>query len=105
MHLDCLRDAVRTGQKDLERRAVPGLAVDKDRTTALLHDAVYSGESEARALPDPFGREERLEQVLPNPVVHADTGIADCQHDVRADGRAGMIGYKRCVEFDVARFD
>ena len=48
-------------QVDLEGRAVPRLALDRDVTAALLDDAVDGGQPEAGALARLLGREERLE--------------------------------------------
>ena len=80
------RDA---GKVDLERRAVPGLAVDPDVPAALLDDAVHGRQPEPGALAGRLGREERLERVLRTVGVHAAAGVAHREHHVLARRDAG----------------
>jgi hypothetical protein len=62
-------------QVDAEGRALARLGVDADVAAHLPDDAMARGQAEARALAQLLGREERLEQVRPDLVGHADSGV------------------------------
>src|SRR5438105_3710155 len=64
-----------------ERGAVADAAVDLDETAALLDDAVNCRQSQARALAQRLGAEERLKDARLRRLVHAGAGIGDRQHD------------------------
>src|SRR2546421_617090 len=70
----------RDRQVDLEGRALAGLAVDPDRSCALLHDAEGGGESQPGALARLLGGEERLEDACERLLGHPHTRVADRQH-------------------------
>src|SRR6202012_867963 len=59
-------------------------ALDPDMTTRLLDEAVDHRQSEAGALTDRLGGEERLQNPAESIVGHADTRITDTDHDVVA---------------------
>src|SRR5207245_11619 len=66
-------------------------AVHSDVAPALTHDAVHGREAEPGALTPRLGREERLEQMRPDLVAHADARIRDAEQHVAPD-RAGGRG-------------
>ena len=77
-------------QVELEDGSVPGLAVDRDVSAALLGDAVHRGQPEPGALAHLLGGEEGLEDVRLDLGGHAVAGIADREHDVGARLDLGM---------------
>ena len=83
----------------------PELAVDPHAAAALLDDPVDRREAEARAVPERLRGEERLEDVRERLGVHADAGVADGEHHVRADDGVGVLGDVLLVELDVRRVD
>src|SRR6185503_13010181 len=58
-----LCDLIYFWEKDLARGSQSRRAFDSDRSTALLHDTVHSGQPETRPLPFFFGGKKRLEQM------------------------------------------
>src|SRR5205807_3917082 len=69
----------RDRQVNGERRAPARLAVERDATAALLDDAVDDRQSQARALPRPLRREERLADARLALARDAVTGVAPRQ--------------------------
>src|SRR3990172_779859 len=94
----------RQGTEEREGRPVAGAALDLDPTTHRLDDAVADRQTEARALADPLGREEREEDLAQHLGGHATPRVLDvelhptvlharAQGDatVPADGIAGVV--------------
>src|SRR5579863_9560162 len=68
---------ISTGQSDRELGELADAAVDLDRTTVLLgHDVIADREAEPGALAGRLGREERLEQLIPDFVRNADAVVS-----------------------------
>ena len=101
------RDCTRPGRRqvDLERGAVPGLAVDPDVTAALLDHAVDRRQAKAAAFALLLGREERLEHARTGRRVHAFAAVADREHHVRARLDRDVRQRVRGVQFDVGSLD
>ena len=93
---------VAAGQVDLERRSVPRLAVDPDRASALLDDAVRGREAQPGSLAAFLGGEERLEEPGLEGRVHADAGVRDREHDVGPGMDRGVAAGELLVERHVA---
>ena len=72
----------------------------------LLHDTVYSGQSQAGAAPCAFGGKERLEDARQRLLIDPRAGIGDAQADIFA-GRdlPAECGKVVLREGDVARLD
>src|SRR6185437_6365786 len=62
-------------QEDRERGALALLGIDIDEATGLLDDAVYRRQPKPGALADFLGREERLEDLVPD--VGGDAGRSE----------------------------
>src|SRR5258707_11526064 len=92
--------AINSREVGTEGGAALRLAVDKDKSAALFHDAVHHREAEASAL-GAFGGEERLEDPRLGFIVHPDAGVADGEHDVVACGERGVSTREMFVEGDV----
>ena len=73
-------------------------------TTALLHNAVYRGESQARSLANFLGSEERLEDFGSSLGVHADAGVTHGQHDVSARNQGGVLAGCGVVQLQILCF-
>ena len=71
-------------QVNLERRAAPWFAVDPDVSVALLDDPIDRREPQPCPVAWPFGGEEGLKDVGLGLRGHADPGVTDRQHHVRA---------------------
>ena len=52
----------RTGEEQLDGRAMPQLGIDLHRAAGLLHEAIHHAQAEATALADTLGGEERFER-------------------------------------------
>ena len=93
-----LSAGTRQGQVDLERGALPRLAVDRHESAALLDDAVHRGEAEAGALAHALGGEERLEDVPQRLRIHAGPGVGDEErrHIGRARPDPTCLGARAC---------
>ena len=70
-----------------------------------LNDAEDGREAEARALAGFLGREERLEHARARRAVHADAGVGDREHHVRAGRDAKVRGSEFGIELDVGGLD
>ena len=92
-------------QEHLDRRSAIDFTVHEDRTAALVDDAIHGREAEPGALPQLLRRVERLEEMTQDRAVHADAGVADGEHHVRAGTRAWMLGGVSLVEFHVRGLD
>jgi hypothetical protein len=90
---------------DLERGAVPRLAVHADVTAALLHDAEHRRQAQSRAFAHGLRREEGLEDPPARRRVHAGARVADRDHDVVARRHADVGARVRRVELHVRRLD
>src|SRR5204863_8614434 len=90
---------------ELQRRAVSGLTVDPHIAARLLDDSIDRGEAEACAFSSFLGREERIERVLSGVAVHANAGVADCEHDVPAGDDGRVLAGIGLVELHVLRLD
>src|SRR5277367_3523775 len=88
---------------NLERRALPGLAVNADAALVLGYDSVHGGESEARSLPNALRGEERLEDFRFDAFFDAATGVAYRQDDVSSSLGTGVLGNVTLVQFSVRR--
>src|SRR5439155_16011877 len=71
-------------QVHAERGALSRLGLHPDVAAALVHDAVYRGETQPGPLALVLGREERLEEMALGLAVHVDTAVAHLEHHVRA---------------------
>src|SRR5207244_11484755 len=78
---DRLAGCIHLWQVNFERGALGRFAVDPDVAFTLFDDAVDCRESEAGTL-QPFGGEERLEDVGLCLRVHPYAGITDGEHDI-----------------------
>ena len=67
----------------LERGALAGLCIHRDRAAQLLHDAVHQRKAEAGSLVGLLGGEEGIEDVLTSQLVHPLPRVLDLQrHEV-----------------------
>src|ERR1022692_958322 len=96
------RQAGRARQVDGKRAAPAGLAGYLDVSSALLDDAVNGGESKAGAVADFLSGEEWLEDMALGFLVHALTGIAEGEANVRY---IRQIQSELRTAFDVGGFD
>src|ERR1700736_2687294 len=79
-----LRGLALEWQVDPELRPDIRLTVHPDEPVALLHDAVDHGEPQAGAAANLLRGEERLEDLEPRRLLHADAGIAHREQRVLA---------------------
>src|SRR4051794_15674255 len=106
---------------DAERRALTGLADDRDVAAALFNNAVNDRQAETGALPAFFRGEKRLEQFPPRLFVDPRSGIGHAEANVTAgsafhqrdavvvlidffdaDGHAPTVGHRiACVDDEV----
>ena len=70
-----------------------------------FHDSNDGGETEAGPLPDFFGREKWIENLVHRLGRHAGAAVRDTQHDVRPELRAGIHPRDLIVHDDVLRAD
>ena len=68
-------------QVDAKRCALARSTAQVDRASALLDDAMHSGETEASSLPDGFRGEERLENLVANCFWNSLPCVADSQYN------------------------
>ena len=80
----------------------PGSLDDVNRAAHALHDRVDGRQTEASAVADLFGREERLEDMRFGGVVHAAARIAEAQLDEVSSGRCRS---PHLIVRDVRRFN
>ena len=66
-------------QLDVERGAAPRLGLDGDAPAMLLDDRVRDGQTEARALPDLFRREKRIENLRLHVLGHTRAVVVDLE--------------------------
>src|SRR6185436_14355447 len=92
-------------QIHLERAAFAYLGVDPDITTALLDDAVYGGQPEARSLARFLGRKEWLKDALADRFVHAHAVVGHRQHHIGARFGAHMVAGKVLIKVYISGLD
>src|SRR5436190_9697001 len=90
---------------ELDRGALPLLAVNLDMPATLLHEAIDHAEAEPGASPDVFGREEWLKHFLLDGLRYAGSRIADGQDDVSAGLRLRVISAVRFVQHGLSGFN
>jgi len=88
-----------------EASAVAGGGVDMDEATALLDDAVDSGETEAGAFAGLLGGEERFEDAGLGGGVHAVTGVGNGEENVVSEFHGSMKVGVGVVDEEVLGFD
>src|SRR5262249_41202566 len=69
-------------EKDIKSRPLLRLARAMNPATVLLDNSKHHGHAEPRSLAEGLGREERLENVLPHLIAHAQAGVLNAQADV-----------------------
>ena len=95
----------RCGKVDVDSGALARRARQVDLAAAVLHDPEHRGQPQAGALAPRLGGEERFEDVGLDRLVHADTGVADAEHDVVARGHVHQPAGVVAVEARVGRLD
>ena len=78
------RGLEQTRKVDADGGSLAGLAVEPDQSAGLANEAEHLAQSQAGAHPLVLGREERLERLLCDGLVHATAGISYCDRDVIA---------------------
>src|ERR1051326_3963695 len=66
---------------DAKTAPLAHLALDFQPTVMLLDDTVNGGKPQTGATANWFGRKERFENPAERRLVHAATGVCDCQHN------------------------
>src|SRR6185437_13890132 len=89
---------------NLDRRALPDLAIDLDVAAGLLDEAVHLAQPKAGALPELLGGEERLEGAIDYLAGHAGAGVADANGDVLAGRQIGIDTAILLIGIDVGAF-
>src|SRR5271157_5334797 len=87
-----------------ESGAALRLAVHKNKSATLLHDAIHGRKSKPRTL-GALGSKERLENARLRFAVHPNARVADGEHDVVAWSKRSMRAREVFVERDVGRLD
>src|SRR5690242_6120365 len=93
------------GKRDLKQRALAHRRAHRDVTTVLLDDAEGDGQTKAGAAADALGREERLENVTENVLVHPAAVVADVNlHSIRIELAGGDFDASVCT-YRLCRID
>jgi hypothetical protein len=79
--------------------------VDRDRSTALLYDAVHRGQAQTRSLAHFFRRKKRIKDLCLDGRAHTDPNVTNCQHHTGAGWGVCCFRDSAAIQFDIQRLD